>query len=165
MKEKTLLLLLYCLPGILFSCTGSREEHQLLESIEQIWQQSETDLSEANVRAEKLRDSVRVSSEYVRQKYNLLTIRLRDKKNIIPSSPDSAIQTLSYFANRKNAIDKERAYYYMGSAYRDLKDYPRAVSHFLNAIDVAKQSRHTDTPYLAELPIATDIPLPDAAEL
>lgn len=143
MRNKTLSLL--CLLTLLFSCRESRDEQRILDSIEQTWQQCDTSLPEASERADRLRDSVRLSSEYVRQKYNLLTIRLRDKKNIIPSSPDSAIQTLHYFANRKNAIDKERAYYYMGSAYRDLKDYPRAVSHFLNAIDVAKQNRHTDT--------------------
>jgi tetratricopeptide (TPR) repeat protein len=145
MKNKGLLFLAFGLLTLLFSCRESREEQQLLDSIEQTWQQCDTSLPDANVRADRLRDSVRRSSEYVRQKLNLLNIRLRDKHHIIPSSPDSAIQTLGYFANKKNAVDKERAYYYMGSAYRDLKDYPRAVSSFLNAIDVAKQSRNTDT--------------------
>lgn len=145
MKNKGLLFLAFCLLPLLFSCRENREEQQLLESIEQIWQQSETSLPEAMTSADRLMDSVRVSTEYIRQKYNLLTIRLRDKNNIIPSSPDSAIHALAYFADRKNAVDKERAYYYVGSVYRDLKDYPRAVSYFLNAVDIAKQCRNTDT--------------------
>ena len=95
--------------------------------------------------AEGLRDSVRHSSEYVRQKYDLLTIRLRDKNDMMPSSPDSALQMMSYFESRQNAVDKERACYYMGSTYRDLKDYPRAVSCFLKAIDVAENSKEADT--------------------
>ena len=37
------------------------------------------------------------------------------------------------------------AYYYLGSAYRDLKDYPRAVNHFLMAVDAARQSKCADT--------------------
>ncbi len=92
-----------------------------------------------------MKASVRQSSEYTKQKYDLLSIRLRDKMEVVPSSPDSALQTLSYFEGRKNSVDKERAYYYAGSAYRDLKDYPRAVSLFLKAADVAEQSRDADT--------------------
>ena len=136
----------------LYSCGGSKDERHLLDSIEQTWQLCETALPEACSRAEGLRDSVQESSEYVRQKYNLLTIRLRDKSYIAPSSPDSALQAVSYFTSRKfglrfekDAVDKERAYYYAGSAYRDLKDYPRAVSHFLKAVDAARQSDGADT--------------------
>ena len=135
----------FCLLGVLLSCSENEEEQQLLNSIEQTWQQCETSLPDARMRAGRLRDSVRLSSEYVRQKYNLLTIRLRDKYDVVSSSPDSAMQALTYFAKRKDAIDKERAYYYMGSAYRDLKDYPRAMSHFLTAVDIAKHSKAADT--------------------
>lgn len=138
-------ILFFCLLPLLFSCGGNKEEQQLLDSIEQTWQQCETALPNAKLRAERMRDTVRISSEYVKQKYNLLTIRLRDKKNIIPSSPDSAQQVLDFFSNRKDPIDQERAYYYMGSAYRDLKDYPRAVSHYLKAIDIASHSKQADT--------------------
>ena len=129
----------------LLSCREDKGDRQLLSSIEQTWQQCEISLPEAGARTERLRDSVRRSSEYVQQKYNLLSIRLRDKYQIIPSSPDSAIQAMSYFAKRKNAIDQERAYYYLGSAYRDLKDYPRAVGYFLKAVDVASQSKTVDS--------------------
>ena len=131
--------------AIMLGSCRERTEQQLLDSIEEAWQQGETALQEAQTRAEGLRDSVRYSSEYVRQKYNLLTIRLRDKNDQIPSSPDSALHTMSYFEGRKNAVDKERAYYYLGSTYRDLKDYPKAVSCFLKAIDVAKNSKDADT--------------------
>ena len=145
-KDNTIFALIFsfCIL-ILCSCGSNKEEQQLLDSIEQTWQQCERSLSEAQTRTGRLQDSVRQSSEYVRQKYNLLTIRLRDKCDAIPSSPDSALQTLEYFSGRKNAIDRERAYYYMGSAYRDLKDYPRAVNHFLTAVDIAKQSKAADT--------------------
>ncbi|MBR5394172.1 MAG: tetratricopeptide repeat protein [Bacteroidaceae bacterium] len=131
--------------AIMLGSCGERTEQQLLDCIEEAWQQGETALQEAQVRAEGLRDSVRHTSEYVRQKYNLLAIRLRDKNDQIPSSPDSALHTMSYFEGRKNAVDKERAYYYLGSTYRDLKDYPKAVSCFLKAIDVAKNSKDADT--------------------
>ena len=145
MGFKTKFYLAFCLLTLLFSCGDGRKEHHLLNSIEQTWQQCETSLTEADARAERLRDSVRKSSEFVKQKYNLLRVRLRDKHHAIPSSPDSALQTLTYFEGRKNTIDQERAYYYMGSAYRDLKDYPQAVGHFLKAVDMASQSKNADT--------------------
>ncbi len=138
-------ILLVCLPPLLHACSNDKGEQQLSDSIEQTWQQSETALPEAQARAEKLRDSVRTASKYVRQKYDLLTIRLRDKHDITPSSPDSALQVVSYFDNHGDHVDKERAYYYMGSTYRDLKDYPRAVNNFLKAVDAAKQSEGADT--------------------
>ena len=136
---------LVCLMPFLHACSNDKKEQLLSDSIEQTWQQSETALPEAQVRAEKLCDSVRTASKYVRKKYDLLTIRLRDKHDIPPSSPDSALQTASYFASHGDEVDKERAYYYLGSAYRDLKDYPRAVNHFLMAVDAARQSKCADT--------------------
>lgn len=145
MGKTRLHFLLPCLLLLVLSCKDNQEDEQLLESIEQTWQLCETSLSEAGARAEELADSVHTPSEYARQKYDLLTIRLRDKSYIIPSSPDSAIQTASYFEGRKNPVDKERAYYYLGSAYRDLKDYPRAVTFYLKAAEEASRCGEADT--------------------
>ncbi len=107
MNRKTLFLLLGVLA--LLSCGEDKKDGQLLGSIEQVWQLCEVSLPEAEARAEALEDSVQKASELVRQKYSLLTIRLRDKRGMIPSSPDSARQMMSYFEGRKNTTDKERA--------------------------------------------------------
>ena len=145
-KDNTIFAFIFSFCLLLLCSCGSNEEQQLLDSIEDTWQLCETSLPKAQVHAEGLRDSVRESSEYVRQKYSLLTIRLRDKNDMIPSSPDSALEVLSFFEGQKRASrDKERAYYYAGSAYRDLKDYPRAVSCFLKATDEAESSKDADT--------------------
>lgn len=131
--------------GVFFSCGEGKGDRQLLDSIEQAWQMCEHTLPEAKARAEGMEDSVRESSKYVRQRYDLLMIRLRDKLDVVPSSPDSALQVLEYFESHGNDADKERAYYYAASAYRDLKDYPRAVGLFLKAVDEAEQSEAADT--------------------
>ena len=145
MRRKTLFILLGLLA--LLSCRESKTDKQLLDSIEQTWQLCEHSSggNSALVQTETLKGSAKKSSEYTRQKYNLLTIRLRDKLEMIPSSPDSALRTISYFEGRKNPVDKERAYYYLASAYRDLKDYPRAVSFFLKAADACEQAGQADT--------------------
>ena len=144
MRWSKLFAISFCLLSLLCSC-GRGEDELLLESIEQTWRQCETQLPEAQARADGLRDSVRDASELVRQKFDMLLIRLRDKCDAIPSSPDSALQAASYFEGRDNSVDRERAYYYLGSAYRDLKDYPRAVGEFLKAVDAARQSEAADT--------------------
>ena len=144
--RRTLLYICICLSVVFCSCRDKREgEDGLAASIERTWQLCEVSLHEAQVQTDALRDSVRTSSECVRQRYDLLTIRLRDKNDIVPSSPDSALRTATYFDVGGSGIDRERAQYYLGSAYRDLKDYPRAVVCFLKAVDVAGQSREADT--------------------
>lgn len=145
MSKTTLSFLFFCLSALLFSCKDEKGEQQLLNGIEQTWQLCETSMSEAKARTEGMKDSVKESTEHVRQKYNLLTIRLRDKFDVVPSSPDSAKRAVSYFDGREDDCDKERAFYYLGSAYRDLKDYPRAISLFLKAVDVAEKGRDVDT--------------------
>ncbi|MBR1498377.1 MAG: hypothetical protein IJ615_01945 [Bacteroidaceae bacterium] len=147
-KKSSTLLISFCLLTLLGACgrqEDSGEERQLLGIIEETWMLCETDLSAAQARAEELADSVGGASEYVRQKYDMLAIRLRDKSDIVPSTPDSALRVQQYFARRGNAIDKERSCYYAGSAYRDLKDYPQAVSYFLMAVDAARQGEDADT--------------------
>ena len=129
----------------LFSCGEGKKDRQLLDCIEQTWQLCETSLPEAQAQAESMKDSVSNASELIRQRYDLLCIRLRDNLYLLPSTPDSALQTVSFFEGRANMKDKERAYYYLGSTYRDLKDYPRAVSLFLKATEVAEQSKAADT--------------------
>ena len=78
--------ILYLLPLILLffaaSCRDNKDEQQMLDRIEQTWQKAETSLSETQMQAEGLRDSVRKSSELAQQRYNLLTIRLRDKPGV-----------------------------------------------------------------------------------
>lgn len=142
MKGKTLFIC-FCMLTVL-AC-GNKEEERLLRSIEETWQLCEISLPEAMARAEALEDSVRGTSEYIRQKYNLLSIRLRDKQDRIPSSPDSVLRSMSYFDDRTNIVDRERACYYLGSAYRDLKDYPRAIGLFLKTVDIAEQGKDVDT--------------------
>ena len=138
-------LLLICLLPLLCSCRGGSGHQQLLNALESTWHQCEDSLSQARREWWLLADSMEDASEYARRKFDLLSIRLRDKQDIIPSSPDSALLALSYFKAHGNNVDRMRAYYYAGSAYRDLKDYPRAVPMFLCAVELAGQHKSTDT--------------------
>ncbi len=140
MQMKYTSVITFCLLLALSCREATTEEHHLSDSIEQAWQEAETSLPKALASAAMVRDSVGNAPEYVRKRYDLLIIRLRDKQDMPASSPDSALHVASYFEGCEDVIWGERAYYYLGSAYRDLKDYPRAVSCFLKAVDAAVQS-------------------------
>ena len=91
-KNTTLVILLGMLA--LLSCREDRKDGQLLGSIEQVWQLCEVSLPEAEARAETLEDSVRKASELVRQRYSLLTIRLRDKRGMTRKKFQTKSKTL-----------------------------------------------------------------------
>ena len=84
-------------------------------------------------------------NEYLRNKYALLGVRLRDKA-FITHAKDSVINLLyDYFINDGNSCEKQEVCYYMGSVYRDLHDTPRAVKYFLEAIQVAETEANIDS--------------------
>ena len=83
-----------CLLSLLFACREGKKDGQLLGSIEQTWQLCEVSLPEAEARAETQEDSVRKASELVRQRYSLLTIRLRDKRGMTRKKFQTKSKTL-----------------------------------------------------------------------
>ena len=91
-KNTTLVILLGMLA--LLSCREDRQDGQLLGSIEQAWQLCEVSLPEAEARAETLEDSVQKASELVRQRFSLLTIRLRDKRGMTRKKFQTKSKTL-----------------------------------------------------------------------
>ncbi|MBQ0057066.1 MAG: hypothetical protein KBT20_05345 [Bacteroidales bacterium] len=82
-------------------------------------------------------------SDYVKAKYDLLQIRLRDKADIIPSSADSINQLVTFFKTNGTDLDLQEVYYYAGSTYRDLHDYPRAIEFFLYSANIAERMEDT----------------------
>lgn len=81
--------------------------------------------------------TLEMEDEYVRNKYDLLTIKTRDKA-LMAHTSDSLIKGVVRFYDA-NGNDNERteAYYYLGSVYRDLHDFPQAVKSYLKGIDIA----------------------------
>lgn len=84
-------------------------------------------------------------TEYMRNKLALLDIRLHDKA-YLPHTCDSTIKRIcAYFESHGTAKEQQEAYYYMGSTYRDMNDYPNAVTAFLKASYIAEQNCDIDT--------------------
>ena len=101
--------------------------------------------TKALLRLDSIRPHFDNESEYMRNKFALLDIRLRDKAFITHKS-DSVIKNVCcYFEENGSAAERQEAYYYMASVYRDLNDYPNAVTNFLKAIDIAEKNEDTDS--------------------
>lgn len=74
--------------------------------------------------------------------YILLLTQARDK-NFIIQKDDSLIQTaIKYFNKRHNTALQARAYYLLGSVYRDMKEPVHAVENYSKAIMYARQSNN-----------------------
>ena len=82
--------------------------------------------------------------EYMRNKLMLLDIRLHDKAYITHTSIKPIEEVCRYFEENATVAEVQEAYYYMGSVYRDLNDYPNAVTYFLKSAEVAESNSDID---------------------
>ncbi|MBR5599727.1 MAG: tetratricopeptide repeat protein [Bacteroidaceae bacterium] len=83
--------------------------------------------------------------EYMRNKFALLDIRLHDKAYITHTSIKPIEDVCRYFEENGTAAEQQEAYYYMGSVYRDLNDYPNAVTCFLKSAEIAENNSDIDS--------------------
>ena len=136
MKHYFLILLL-----LLTSCYND-SSYTKLKKMEQI----KTFGNENPGEALAMLDSLDVSgeSEYVRNKYSLLRIRLSDKSNIMPDSDEEIKRLVGYFEAKGSIAERQEVYYYAGSIYRDLQDTPRALENFFKSLDLALEHKECD---------------------
>ena len=126
--------LLFCLLLLasFVTCTdyGSDREISRMDVIKQLGN-SHPQLALASY--DSLKDEFTKGSTYVRNKYTLLGIRLRDKAEL-PHTSDSCIRRLVPYFEKKGSIrEMQEVYYYAGSVYRDLQDTPRSLEYFLKS--------------------------------
>lgn len=99
--------------------------------------------------AMRMLDSLEVKvgdeGEYVRMRYDLTSIRLKDIANVKPTSDYKAKQLVEYFKDHGSGTDLQEAYYYAGSTYRDLHDTPRALENFFKSLEAAQEIKRSDS--------------------
>ena len=127
--------------SLLCACGLSPAQRRLSERIEQVWEQSDRDVAGASEEAERIGAEMQGASERVQMQYDLLSIRLRDKRYEMLSSADSIRRVLAYFSKHGSEREQMRAHYYMGSVYRDFQDTPHALEHFLQAAEMAERAK------------------------
>ena len=137
---------LMCLLAVLLmaACSGN----SVIRRMEQIKTVGNHDPEKALVMLDSLQNAVKSEGEYVGNKYELLRIRLSDKANVMPSSDATIRKLVPYFERVGSHQEKQEAYYYAGSIYRDLRDTPRALENFFKSLDIALEHKKECDPIM-----------------
>lgn len=115
------------------SCNKHHEA--LVDKLKQIRELGDTFPDSALMALDSLQDEVDASNEYLRHKSTLLAIRLKDKAYMSATNDNEIKRQVRYFEKNGTNEDRQEAYYYAGSVYRDLQDTPSALEYFLKSAD------------------------------
>lgn len=126
-----------------FSCDNNSSK--VSNKIDYIKSIGDTNPSLAMSMLDSLDINIRNQPERVIKKFDLLRLRVQDKAYITATSDIAAKQLVTYFEKNGTALEKQEAYFYAGSVYRDLQDTPRALKFFFKALEIAENSKQFDT--------------------
>lgn len=129
---------------MLFASCSKQQNETLLVQLSDIKAMGDTLPKVAMQRLDSIKPQFDNESEYMRNKFALLDIRLHDKAYITHTSIKPIKEVCRYFEENGTAAELQEAYYYMGSVYRDLNDYPNAVTYFLKSTEVAESNSNID---------------------
>lgn len=130
---------------ILTMCLSCDNERKLTDKFHQIKRVGNSDPTLALRMLDSMSITVRTETEHIQKAYDLLDVRLHDKA-YIPAMSDFKIRMVVDYYNRKgDNTEKQEAFYYAGSVYRDLHDMPRALENFLRSADECKRGLPFDT--------------------
>lgn len=135
-----LFLFAFCIFSI--SCSKNEELNNKLEEIRSI---GNVYPDSAIILLQELQDEALYSNEYTRNKFDLLSIRLEDKAYKLPISDKKIKNVLNFYEQKGSMAEKQEAYYYAGSVYRDLNDVPRALEFFLKSVECGEASVKIDS--------------------
>ena len=130
--------------SLFFMSCNKQENEVLLKHLDDIKAMGDTLPQVATQRLDSIRSLFDGETEYIRNKLALLDTRLQDKAYIAHTSVDTIKAVCRFFEKNGNAKERQEAYYYMGSVYRDLNDYPNAVTYFLKSAEVAENNNDID---------------------
>ncbi len=121
---------------LIFTLLACGKHNKTLDKLEQIKTVGDENPKLAITMLDSLTHAVREEDEYTQMKYDLLNIRLHDKNYDVATSDKDIKRVVKYFEEKGSDVEKQEAYHYAGSVYRDLKDTPRALEYFLKSTNV-----------------------------
>lgn len=122
---------------LFFACSPDSSLERELQSIKA---QGDTDPTTAMEQLDSLSGSMSGCSKHTAMMRDLLEIRLKDKAYLQPDSNSNILQIVEYFDRYGDVREKQEAYYYAGSNYRDWNDEPRALEYFLKSVDIGQDN-------------------------
>ena len=132
---KTQLITVFTLFLIAIACKDFNSVECELEEIKKV---GDREPFVALAQYDSLQGQIGSASEYIRNKYALLGLRLRDKALLLHTSDSCIRRLVPYFDKKGTVREKQEVYYYAGSVYRDLKDTPRSLEYFLLSTEFAQ---------------------------
>lgn len=129
----------------LFLILASCSRDSFLDRMKTIQDIGDNNPKQALLMLDSLEIQVRSQSKYIKNKYDLLKIRLNDKAYITHSSDIVIKNLVRYFEEEGTLLEKQEVNYYAGSVYRDLSDTPRALEHFFKSLEYAKENKNSDS--------------------
>ena len=133
--------IVYVLYIISIFALPSCSKEDSLEEMERIKIIGDKNPIKALAMLDSLKIGIRKENNYVKNKYDLLQIRLNDKADNIPNSDIMIKHLIGYFEDKGSMLEKQEVTYYAGSVYRDLRDTPRALGYFLKSTEYAKKRK------------------------
>ena len=130
--------------SLFFASCSKQENEALLKQLDDIKAMGDTLPQIAIQRLDSIKPLFDNEMEYMRNKLALLEIRLQDKAYITHTTDKQIKDICSFFEKNGTETEKQETYYYMGSVYRDLNDYPNAVTFFLKSAEIAEECKNLD---------------------
>ena len=130
--------------SLFFAACTKQENEVLIRHLNDIKAMGDTLPQIAMQRLDSITPLFVNETEYMRNKLALLEIRLQDKAYITHTTDKQIKGICRFFEKNGTDIEKQEAYYYMGSVYRDLNDYPNAVTYFLKSAEFAEKTLDAD---------------------
>ena len=137
-----------CIPITLLLISCSNYYDSSLDRMERIKEIGNENPKMALVMLDSLEADIRNESDYAKNKYDLLRIRLNDKADNLPTSDIMIKKLIEYFEEHGSIPEKQEVHYYAGSTYRDLQDTPRALEYFFKSLDYAIDYREECDPIM-----------------
>lgn len=128
---------------VLSSCV--RHDEALLSRLQEIKEVGNVEPKLAMKMLDSLQNEMDKADQYIWNKYELLSIRLQDKAYILSKSATPIMRLVRYFEKHGSMAEKQEAYYYAGSAYRDLQDTPKGLEFFLKSVDCCGKGEEIDS--------------------
>ncbi len=126
-------------------CFSCQDEGYMVNRLDSITAEADTNPQRAIERFDSLSIDTRNCSEELAMKYQLVRIRLYDKAYIRAKSDNMVKEMVDYYERHGNDREKQEAYYYAGSVYRDLNDTSLSLEYFLKAEETAENSDGCDS--------------------
>ena len=133
---KTQLITIFTLFLIAIACKDFNSVECELEEIKKV---GDREPFVALAKYDSLQGQIGSASEYIRNKYALLGLRLRDKALLLHTSDSCIRRLVPYFEKKGTVREKQEVYYYAGSVYRNLKDTPRSLEYFLKSAECTEK--------------------------